>query len=121
MYIHSAMYFASFTGADPACYNNKGVISGHPTSLAMVGGSRSALARGIWGHAIPRKILDFRPSEIVSGAIWNEVITIASTLGSETGPVSDAVKWRGMCAHFSQAIFWLHTQSDKGSGYMITR
>ena len=30
-------------------------------------------ARGVWGHAPPRKILDFRSSEIVSDAFVNVI------------------------------------------------
>ena len=30
------------------------------------------LSRGVWGRAPPLKILNFRPSEVVSGAFWVE-------------------------------------------------
>ena len=67
-------------------------------------------SKGDVGACSLRNILHFRPSEIVFGAIW-EVITIVITTGvgiASRAPI-DAVKGRGMSAHFSQAIiFWLH-------------
>ena len=71
------------------------------------------------GGMPPRKILDFRSSEIVCGAIWNKVIMIASTLESisnETALVSDTVKRLGMCAHFSQVIFWVAQKHNPTMG-----
>ena len=45
--------------------------------------ARSASARGVWGHAPPWKILDFRPSEVVSEEIFlNELASPYQPLGN---------------------------------------
>ena len=34
--------------------------------------AKATAARGVWGHAPPRKFLNFRSSEIVSDAFWDD-------------------------------------------------
>ena len=57
-----------------------------PRSVAS---ARSASRRGVWGPS-PRKILNFRPSEIVSGAILGKIQQLASQTEHIIGPAAAA-------------------------------
>ena len=55
----------------------------------------SAPSRGVWGHAPPEKFLNFRPSEIASGAFfrpfvvfkWHDEMTIFLVLIRHLTPI----------------------------------
>ena len=42
---------------------------GRSTWQSVIKHTRNMAARRVWGHAPPSKIFDFRPSEIVFGAV----------------------------------------------------
>ena len=81
---------------------------------------RSALARGVWGHASPGNVLHFRPPEIVLVQFWGEIARFQQSVAAIRARLSraevttklialhDCVMRFASCAlrHTRAAIFW---------------